>query len=250
MNRAGAGCLLLVAGLSGFVAGCGDGGDDEVLRVFAAASLTDAFDEIATAFEAEHPGVEVSLVLAGSSSLREQVLAGAPAEVIAVADDSALEPLLDAGLVAPPVVFATNRLVVAVPADDPGNVDGLADLADPSLLVGLCAPQVPCGALARAAFEQAGVTPSPDSEEPDVRALLTKLVAGELDAGVVYATDVAAAKGSVTAIELPAGVEVAARYPIAAVTDAEGEALASDFIAFVLGPTGQAILAEHGFGPP
>jgi molybdate transport system substrate-binding protein len=180
------------------------------------------------------------LSFAGSSSLRAQILDGAPADVFASASSTDMDAVTDRS-----EVFATNTLQVVVPADNPGDVAGLADLADPGLLVGLCAPQVPCGRLSRAALAAAGVEVAPDTEEPDVRSLLTKVAAGELDAGVVYRTDVLAAGEAVRGIDLPIGIDATAEYPIAAL-DPRGDA----FVAFVLGDEGRAILAAHGFGPP
>jgi molybdate transport system substrate-binding protein len=231
-------------------AGCGSGGDGEV-RVSAAASLTDAFVAMETAFEAAHPDVDILLNLAGSSTLREQILAGSPADVFASADRATMQPVADAGLtVDEPVIFATNSLAIAVPRGNPAGVSGVDDLADPELLVGLCAPAVPCGALAAAALEMEGVAPSVDTFEPDVRALLTKLAAGELDAGVVYGSDVAGAVGRVEAVAWPGGASRDTDYPIAVVSGGANPDDASDFVAFVLSDAGRRVLVEHGFGVP
>jgi molybdate transport system substrate-binding protein len=229
-----------------------DGEVQGALHVFAAASLTDAFTDLAAAFETAHPGTDVRLNLAGSARLREQIRAGAPADVFAPADPDDLAALADAGLVSRPwVTFATNRLRLAVPSDNPGGVAGVADLADPDLLVGLCATGVPCGDLAREALALSGVDPALDTNEPDVRALLTKLAEGELDAGVVYATDVLASAGEVTGIELPPAADgVVATYVLAPVADSGNPATAEAFAAFVRSPTARSILADHGFGPP
>ena len=241
----------------GVVAGCTSGGDgggggagEESIRVFAAASLTDAFGDIADTFEARNDGVTVELNFAGSSALRQQIVEGAPADVFASADEQNMAQLVDAGQVEDPAVFATNRLQIVVPADDPGGVRSLEDFADGALLIGLCAEEVPCGDLARRALAAAGVTPSIDTYEPDVRALLTKVEAGELDAGLVYATDVASAGDRVVGIDLPSEADLAARYPVAEVSSSGRGALADAFVRFVLGPDGQAILRDHGFGAP
>lgn len=233
---------------------CGDGGaadgSPRTVTVFAAASLTDAFGELADAFERRSDGITVELNLAGSSSLREQLLAGAPGDVFAPADTTDMERLAQAGAVAAVRRFARNPLQIAVPAGNPGEVSQLSDLADDDLLVGLCVEQVPCGRLARRAFALAGATPSVDTEEPDVRALLTKIELGELDAGVVYRTDVLAAGDAVQGIALPAGHGVEAVYSIARLTDADDPRDAEAFVAFVLGPEGRRILARHGFEAP
>ena len=241
--------LLLVA------AACGDDqGDDSVeatsVTVFAAASLTDAFGEIADAFEEANPGVEVELNLAGSSALREQILSGAPADVFASANTSNMAEVVDEGLAADPEVFALNDLQIVVPAGNPAGVESLDDFADADLLIGLCAAEVPCGDLGRQALAAAGVEARPDTEEPDVRALLTKVAEGELDAGIVYRTDVASAGDDVEGIDIPDDVNVVAEYPIATLTESSAAELAEAFVAFVLSDDGQAILAGYGFGSP
>jgi len=240
--------IALVAG-SAAAAGCGDAGGDGEVRVFAAASLTDAFTELASAFEATHAGTDVVVSFGSSSSLREQVLAGAPADVFASADASHVDALVDAGAAVDPRVFATNELQIAVPAGNPAGITGLADFADEGRFIGLCAPGVPCGDLARRALASAGVTPAPDTEAPDVRALLTQIESGDLDAGIVYRTDVLAAGDAVEGLDLPAEHRVVARYPIARLADASDVSGADAFVAFVLSEEGQTVLARYGFGP-
>lgn len=232
------------------LAACASGGDDRTIRVFAAASLTDAFGEIAEAFEDSEPGASVELNLAGSSSLREQILQGAPADVVATANPSVMDELVDAAAVERPEPFATNSLQIVVPAGNPGGVDTLGDFADADLLVGLCAVEVPCGEFARRVLSLAGVVPALDTNEPDVRALLTKVEAGELDAAIVYTTDVLAAGDGVEGIEIPEMQNAVARYPIAIVSETGDRSTAEAFVAFALGETGQRILREHGFGTP
>ena len=248
---------ILTAGVTAALAlaACGDDATSDPasaisITVFAAASLSDAFTEVADRFEAANEEVSVELSFAGSSSLREQILGGAPADVFASADEADTDRLLEAGEIQSPEVFATNRLQIVVPAGNPAGVEGLDDFADPDLLIGLCAEEVPCGHLGREALEQAGVTPSPDTDEPDVRALLTKVEAGELDAGLVYVTDVVVAGHAVEGIDLPAEVDVVASYPIAATTRSEHPDRARAFIEFVLGAEGQAILERSGFERP
>lgn len=248
---------LLLALAAAVAGGCGGGaaGADGELLVFAAASLTDAFSDVGEAFAEANPGTEVQLNTGASSSLRVQVLDGAPADVFAPADPSHLDPLRRAGqLEGDGEVFARNRLQLVVPAGNPGRVAGLADLAQDDLLVGLCAEGVPCGDLARAALAAAGVTAAVDTAEPDVRSLLSKVEAGELDVGVVYRTDVAAAGDAVEGIDLPDGLggrdDVVATYRIAVLAGAPEPDLARAFVDFVTGPDGRAILAEHGFDAP
>lgn len=229
--------------------------DDEsalegTVTVFAAASLTDAFAEVADAFEAENPGVSVELNFAGSSSLREQILEGAPADVFASANGSNMDQVIDAGEVESSDVFVTNSLQIVVPAGNPAGITGLDNFADTDLLIGLCAEEVPCGDFGRQALDAAGVTPAPDTNEPDVRALLTKVEAGELDAGLVYVTDVVSAGDGVEGIDLPEEFNVVASYPIGTVASSDNPTASSAFVAFVLSDEGQAILEEYGFGRP
>lgn len=243
-----AGALVLV--LLG--AGCGSGtGADEELRVSAAASLTDAFAAIEEVFEERHPGVDIVLNLGGSATLREQILEGAPVDVFASANLANMEQVMEAGETgAAPVIFAHNLLQIAVPPDNPGNVTDLADFANENLLIGLCAEDVPCGDFARETLAQAGINPAIDTNEPDVRALLTKVEAGELDAGITYVTDVAAAEGRVRGIDIPGEVNVVATYPIAALAGATNPEAAAAFIEFVLSEEGQSILNGFGFSSP
>jgi len=241
---------VVAAGALGtaLLGGCGDEPGTEQLTVFAAASLAGAFEEIAAELEARE-GIDVVLSFGASSSLREQILGGAPADVFASAGPGPMAALVDAGEVAgEPVTFARNRLEIAVPAGNPGEVTALDDLSDEDLLVGICAPEVPCGALARTVLAEAGVAVRPDTEEPDVRALLTKVVAGELDAGLVYVTDVLAAGDDVEGIAVPGGATT--EYPIAVVGRSGAGDAAGRFVALVLGPEGQRILADAGFEAP
>lgn len=246
--------LLVVAGCTGEPADGAGGGTGELtgeVLVSAAASLTDAFREVAAAFESANPGVTVTLNLAGSSALRAQILEGAPVDVFASANLPVMEEVQDAGEAeGEPRVFTRNVLEIAVPPGNPGAVSGLGDFARDELLVGLCAEAVPCGRFAREALDQAGVTPALDTEEPDVRALLTKVEAGELDAAMVYRTDVAAAGDRVEGIPIPEEVNVEARYPIAVLTGAPNPAAARAFVDFVLSRAGVEILRRHGFVAP
>jgi molybdate transport system substrate-binding protein len=218
------------------------------ITVFAAASLTDAFEEVGTSFETANPGASVEFNFAASSTLREQILAGAPADVFASANASNMDQVVDGGAATEPETFVENLLQIAVPTGNPGGVTGLADFADGDLLIGLCAEDVPCGQFGRAALANAGITPAVDTNEPDVRSLLTKVEAGELDAGIVYVTDVLAAGDAVEGIDIPADQNVVAAYPITALTEAANREVADAFVAFVLSDEGQQILASYGFG--
>ena len=251
--------IAIVAALALVLAACGgaEATDSatsdpagEVL-VSAAASLTDAFSDIEAAFEAEHPEVDVILNLGGSSSLREQILEGAPVDVFASANASNMGRIADARLTSgPPQVFARNLLQIAVPVGNPAGITDLDDFSRTELLIGLCAEAVPCGALARQALENAGVVAAIDTNEPDVRALLTKVEVGELDAGITYVTDVDSSGGAVEGVDIPTDVNVAAEYPIATLLDAPNAGAAAAFVAFVLSEEGRTILVSHGFGTP
>ena len=243
--------LTIIACVLGMVIACSGSSVEGELLVSAAASLTDAFAEMESAFEDANPDVDVLLNLGSSSALREQILEGAPADVFASANTSNMDQVAEAGeLAGDAEVFVTNSLQIAVPTGNPARVTGLEDFARDELLIGLCAEDVPCGDFGRQALENAGVIPSIDTNEPDVRALLTKIEAGELDAGITYVTDVLAASGSVEGLEIPAEVNVVAEYPIAALTGAPNPDAASAWVEFVLSEEGQAILTSYGFTSP
>jgi len=220
----------------------------QTVTVFAAASLTAAFQNMATTFERAHPDVKVQLNFAGSSTLVQQIQQGAPADVFASADEANMQKLTESGAVAgTPQLFARNQLQIAVAAGNPKGIAGLADLTKPGLTIALCGPTVPCGRYAAEAFVKAGVTAPAASQELDVKAVVSKVAMGEEDAGIVYVTDVRAAGGKVTGVNIPESSNVIARYPIAMVKDAPNPAAATAFIDFVLSSDGQRILADFGF---
>lgn len=244
MSRLGLGVLAGV--LAWLVTGCGGEGKTAV-TVYAAASLSEAFEDLAAEYEAANPDVDVKLNFAGSARLAAQISAGARADVFASANGANMSRVVAEGRTASlPVLFARNRLALVVPVDNPGNVTELEDLADDSLVLAMCAPEVPCGALAQAVLADAGINANPDTEETSVRAVLTKVTLGEADAGLVYATDVAAGGNKVTAVRLGPQIRVN-DYPVVAVSD---RAVAADFVDFILGPDGQRILWSHGFDFP
>jgi molybdate transport system substrate-binding protein len=231
--------LLAVAS----VTACGSGGNEQLV-VFAASSLTDVFADLEIGFEAEHPGVDVVISLDGSSSLAAQIEQGAPADVFAAADESTMARVV-AEVGGTPEVFARNRLTIAVEEGNPLGITGLADLADPDLVIVLAAPEVPAGAYAAQALEAVGVTVEPDSFEQSVRSVASKVALGEADAGIVYRTDVAADPDGLD--EVAIGDGVTAVYPILAIGDGSA---AEQFVAFLLGPTGRAALTDAGFEVP
>ncbi len=215
--------------------------------MFAAASLTDAFEAIADEFTTR-TGTRVVLNFAASSDLATQIEQGAPADVFASADEANMTRLQDAELVrGEPEVFATNALEITVEPGNPMGIEALDDLADDDLVLVLCAPEVPCGSYARDALRKAGLDPEVDSNEADVKAVLTRVSLGEADAGLVYATDVIAAGDAVEGVPIPPEQNVIASYPIAHTSSSSA---ADAFIELVLSPTGARILAEHGFTTP
>jgi molybdate transport system substrate-binding protein len=229
------------------LAACGSNSSDRVL-VSAAASLTDAFTALEAGFEADNSGIDVILNFAGSSTLREQILEGAPIDVFASANIATMDQVVAAGLVeGTPMIFISNQLQIAVPGGNPAGITGLVDFANDDLLIGLCAEVVPCGELGRRALNTAGVVAAIDTNEPDVRSLLTKVEAGELDAALVYATDIASTNG-VDGLMIPLGA--VADYSIAALTEAPNSNGAEAFFDYVLSAEGQSILTDHGFVAP
>lgn len=226
------------------------------ITVLAAASLTESFNTIGTAFTAANPGTKVTFSFGSSATLATQVTNGAPADVFAAANETTMDTVDQAGLAVRRTDFASNVLEIAVPAGNPGKITGLADFADADKTVVLCAKEVPCGSAAVKVFEAAGITPEPDSYEADVKAALSKVTpatAGqqaEADAALVYQTDVKAGGDKIEGIEFPEAQEAVNVYPIASLKDSENAALAAAFTAYVLSPDGQKVLTDAGFGSP
>jgi molybdate transport system substrate-binding protein len=257
-------CALLGTTLVLLLAGCGGSADGDAaatqstspagpsgtLTVFAAASLTDVFTDLGERLEADHPGLDVQFSFAGSSALATQIAQGAPADVFASANEAQMAVVVDAGLADDPQVVAANVLQLAVPAGNPAGVTGLADLAREELAVALCAPQVPCGAAAEDVLAAAGVTAAPDTLEEDVRAALTKVELGEVDAALVYTTDVTAAGDAVEGIDVPEAEQAVNDYPVAVLADAPNPGAAAAFVELVRSEEGQQALADAGFRTP
>ena len=217
-----------------------------VITVSAAASLSEAFTEIGEAFEQRNPDVTVRFNFAGSSTLAEQINAGAPVDVFAAASDEAMDRAQTE--LEERRAFASNALSIAVPPGNPAGITSLQDLAQPSVTLVVCDAPVPCGAAALALFDMNGLDVTPSSLEPDVRAVLTKVITDEVDAGIVYRSDVIAAGDQVESIEIPDSSNVTTTYPIAIVKGASSTA--RDFMDFVLSADGQAIVRQWGFGSP
>ena len=219
--------------------------------VFAASSLTESFTALGKAFEVAHPGTKVTLSFGASSTLVQQVIEGAPADVFASADTNNMKKLTDAGqATGQPVVFARNRLAIIVPKGNPKQIASLADLTKPGAIVALCAENVPCGNFAKQALTKAGLTVTPKSYEDNVKGVVTKAVLGEIDAGIVYATDVQASAGKAEGVTIPDDQNIIASYPIVATARTTHTALAKAFVDFVSGADGRATLAAAGFLAP
>ena len=219
------------------------------ITVFAAASLTEAFTQLGTDFTAAS-GSPVTFSFGSSATLATQINSGAPADVFAAASPATMNTVVEAGGAAAPVDFVANSLQIAVPKGNPARVTGLADFADESRTIALCAPQVPCGAAAEKVFAAAGITPKPDTLEQDVKAALAKVAADEVDAALVYRTDVLAATGDVEGIDFPESAQAVNTYPIAVLTASRASDAAQAFVDYVLSPEGQAVLTRAGFAKP
>ncbi|MFB6721474.1 molybdate ABC transporter substrate-binding protein [Kribbella sp. NPDC056345] len=217
------------------------------VTVFAAASLTGTFTQLGKDFEAAYPGAKVVFNFAGSSALAQQINQGAPADVFASAAPKNMDQVTDKGA---PTTFVTNSLEIAVPKGNPGKITGLKDFTDQHKKIALCAAQVPCGAAADKVFKAVGLTPQPDTLEQDVKAALTKVSLGEVDAALVYKTDVLAAKDKVDGIEFPEASKAINEYPIATLSKAPNAAGAKAFVDYVLSDQGKAVLSAAGFDAP
>ena len=237
----------------------GDPGLTGTLTVFAAASLTDVVTELGERLEQENPQLDVQINAAGSSSLAAQIEQGAPADVFASADEAQMARVVDAGLAKDAELFASNRLMLAFPLANPAGLDqpeggagfpSLADMLDPDVTLAVCAPEVPCGAAAAEVLDRTGLADAPDTYEDDVRAVLTKVVLGEVDAGLVYRTDVLTARDQVGARAFREAEAARNRYPVAVLDDAPNPDAARAFVDLLLSDEGWRVLSEAGFFEP
>ena len=242
--------VLVVAALVAALVACGDDDDDVSsdgggsITVLAAASMTDALTEVGDAFD----GGEVTFSFGGSSALVAQVAAGADADVLVTADQSNMDEVEG---VEEETVIARNRLAIVVESGNPLGIAGLDDLERDDVVLVMCAPEVPCGRFGALALEKAGVAAEPASLEENVKGVVSKVTLGEADAGIVYVTDVLAAGGDATGVDIDIAddPELEAAYPMAVLPDGDAD-LARSFVDFVAGDEGQAILREHGFLEP
>ncbi|MEJ2861296.1 molybdate ABC transporter substrate-binding protein [Actinomycetospora flava] len=239
------------------VAACGgsSGGEQQApptrtLTVSAAASLTDVYDQLKPQFEQANPGTTVVFNFGGSDTLAQQVVQGAPADVLATASTRTMQTAQQAGRIqGEPVTYATNKLQIAVQPGNPKGIVDLTSLVGPQVTESVCAPAVPCGAATEAAERAAGVTLDPVSEEQDVRSVLQRVVTRNVDAGLVYVTDVRASDGQVQGIDFPQATAqgAAQNYLVGAVAGSRNADLANSWIQFVTGPQGDAVLQQAGF---
>jgi molybdate transport system substrate-binding protein len=220
------------------------------VTVFAAASLTGTFTQLGKQFEAAHPGVTVKFSFGASSTLAQQIIAGAPADVFASASTKNVTQVTAKGDAATPATFAKNEAEIAVPPANPKKITSIDDLAKSGVKVALCQAQVPCGVVAQAAFTKAKIAVKPVTLGADVKSVLTTVELGEVDAGVVYKTDVQAAGSKVTGVVIPENENASTSYPIATLTATKNKTAAAAFVAYVLSPAGSTVLTQAGFAQP
>ena len=220
------------------------------ITVYAAASLTDTFSALAKQFEAAHPGTHVTLNLGPSSELATGITNGAPADVFASASGKTMTAVVSAGEANSSRNFVKNTMEIAAAPGNPGHIASVADLGSKSVKVALCAPTVPCGAVAAQVFTNAHVSVKPVSLEVDVKATVAKVELGEVDAGVVYVTDVKAAGAKVVGVPIPDAINASTEYPIATLKHAKNPLLAKAFVDYVRSRAAQQVFAAAGFGSP
>ena len=246
--------LALVAGCSSSTTRTGgsptssSGAVSGSITVDAASSLTEAFSTLKADFEKTHPGTTINITYGASSDLETQIAQGAPVDVFASASKKNMTAL--GGKALNPADFVKNTLEIAVPPSNPGHVTSVADLAKPGVKVAVCDPAVPCGVVAATVFQNAKITVHPKASLADVKSTLAAVESGEVDAGLVYVTDVRAADSKVKGIAIPANVNASTTYPIAVLKDAKNAALAQSWVTYVLSSAGRAVLTGDGFVLP
>lgn len=238
--------LACAAALAACGSSSSNSSSNQTIVVFAAASLQKPFTELAQSFEASHPGITVRFDFGGSPTLVTQVNNGAPADVLATAS---LKTMKMATSAVSPKTFATNVLEIAVPTANPAHITGLADLARAGVKVAVCQAAVPCGVVAAEVLKKAHLTITPATEEVDVTAVLTKVALDEVDAGLVYVTDVRG-DSSVLGVMIPKSENSVTKYPIAVLSGSSHQTAAQEFVAYVTGAPGMTLLASEGWGKP
>jgi molybdate transport system substrate-binding protein len=243
--RTAVGAVILSTVLA--LSGCG-GEEQPTLTVLAAASLTDVFEDLAAEFETAHEGTTVELSFGSSTALAEQVADGAPGDVLATADEASMQLAEDAGVAGTVTTFATNVLTIVTPPDNPAGIESLADLEGSTWV--RCTDEAPCGKVAAALLAESDIAAEPASLEEDVRATLDKVVSGEADAGLVYATDAVAAGDTVASVVIPGAESEPTSYFTTVLDQSVDADLAEQWVEFVTSGKGLAILEQAGFGKP
>lgn len=250
---------MIAVATIGLVAGCGSNGPAPTsgsgglrgsITVFAAASLTGSFQQLGRQFEAAHPGTRVTFSFGSSSTLAQQIDQGAPADVFASAAEVNMNQVVTAGDIAASSTFASNTAEIAVAPDEASRITSITDLGKPGVSVALCQVQVPCGALAQKVLGNAHVDVSPKTRGLDVKSTLQYVTTGQVDAAIVYVTDVQAAGASVVGVPVPTADNAKTEYPIGVVSASSHRALAQAFVAYVESAAGRSVLAAAGFGGP
>jgi len=231
------------------LAACGGNDDDRTLTVLAASSLTDTFEALADTFERDHPGVTVVFAFDSSATLAQQASEGAPADVLATADQETMQGAVDAGVIAAdPRKFARNQMVLVAPSDNPAGITSFADIGSADFVV--CVDTAPCGKVAATLLADNRITAAPASREVDVRSVLAKVTEGEADAGMVYQTDLVAAGDDVVGFDIPGAEGARTDYFVAPLQQAHETALAGEWIDLLTSSRGQQVLTDAGFLSP
>lgn len=246
MRRMFAAISVAVVAITSLTACGSSGSSSKTITVFAAASLKEPFTQLKASFEASHPGVTIVFNFGGSPDLVQGVNSGAPADVLATAS---LKTMSQATSAISPKTFATNTMEIAVPLSNPARITSLRDLAKPGVRVAICAPAVPCGVVAAQVLNNAHLTVKAATNPADVKSVLALVDSNNVDAGLVYVTDVLG-DSSVKGVKIPASENSVTTYPIAVLKGAGDKTLAQEFVDYVDGPTGQQLLASEGWGKP
>lgn len=229
--------------------GGSNGGPSGEITVLAASSLTEAFTDLEKTFEAQHD-VDVKISFDSSSVLAEQAVQGAPADVLATADERTMGTVVDEGLTdGDPKTFAENILTIATPPDNPANVASLRDLESDDVTFAVCVPEAPCGNATQELFDLNDIDAEAATQEQNVKSVLTKVALGEVDAGMVYVSDAKAAGEDVDTVDAKMASQVVNPYPIAVLSDAAAPELAQEWVELVRGEEGQQVLKSYGFQP-
>jgi molybdate transport system substrate-binding protein len=250
MHRRGFAVLPIVLALVPLTA-CGGGseGDSTTITVLAASSLTGTFTELGKTFEQQHSGVTVKFAFDSSATLAQQATQGAPADVLATADQDTMKSAQSAQA-GTPKLFASNVMVLATPAANPAHITAFSDLDKPGVKYVMCVTTAPCGSVGQALLDQNHITAKPASQQIDVKSVLAQLTEGEADAGLVYVTDAIAAGNGVKHLPIPGSSKQITYYPIVTLKQSKDAKLAQEFVDLVLSTTGQNLLRKAGFGAP